>query len=150
MNDTASLTPLARLGWRTEPSWAVRASAWGAVAFGVFQFLALPLVISHDATGWRFHPETLATLSLTGALAYVAFRRLTIGLVALGLWGVWRLFELTTFIVRVLTGHVGSDGPAAFAAFLVFDIPSVFWLIGAIAAIKTWRRRATGGAIRDG
>jgi hypothetical protein len=140
VNDTASSTPLARFGERTGPSRVVRASARATVAFGVFQFLALPLVISHDATGWQFHPETLGALSLTAVLAYTAFRRFSVGLVALGLWGVWRLFELTAFIVRILTGHAGSDGRAEFAALLVFDIPAVFWLIGAIAVIRVWRR----------
>jgi hypothetical protein len=122
--------PIARSRW-------IQASAWAAVPFGIFQFLALPMVVVRSAAGWHLNAETAIDLGFTLACASLAFLRLPIALLALGMLGIWRLLALAMFVVRILTGHATSaDAPIGFIFLALTDICAVLWVIGAIATLR--------------
>jgi hypothetical protein len=124
------MQPIARSPW-------IQASAWAAIAFGIFQFLALPMVVVSSPSGWHLNAETAIDLGFTCACASLAFLRLPIALLALGMLGAWRLLALATFVVRILTGHATSaDAPIAFTFLALTDICAVLWVIGAIATLR--------------
>jgi len=124
------MQPIARSRW-------IQASAWAAVPFGIFQFLALPMVVVRSAAGWHLNAETAIDLGFTFACASLAFLRLPIALLALGMLGVWRLLALATFVGRILTGHAASaDAPIVFTFLALTDICAMLWVVGAIATLR--------------
>jgi len=139
LHDTMLNSLLAWLMQPTTRSRWIQASAWAAVAFGIFQFLALPKIAVSSATGWHLNAETALDLGFTVACASLAFLRLPIALLALGMLGVWRLIALATFVVRIVTGHATSaDAPIVFTVLALTDICAVLWVIGAIATL--WQK----------
>ena len=113
---------MTRILSRVQPSRAIRISAWATVAFAIFQFLSLPFM----------SVEAWATLSVTIVLAFLAFRRVALGLVALGVFGVWRL----GVVLLMLLGTPSTDPLIVAAGSLIPVTCAVLWIWGAVTTIR--------------
>jgi hypothetical protein len=121
----------------------IRQAGYAALAFAVYQLVALPMPLHRIDTTWVVEWMTIAQVGVSLVSGVAALRGNLIAAALMGSYGVYRVALFGLAVVRVLDGTAAQIhwGPA-WVLGVALTLPfAIFWVRGGFGGISVYRDR---------